>query len=46
MAIEQLKRDSGGDDLTCTGCPFCGEDLGPYQSLAKHIRSGCKEADA
>lgn len=29
-----------GGKTGCTECPKCGTEIGPQQSLAKHIRTG------
>lgn len=43
MPLEYRSSGSGGDAVTCTGCPFCGDDLHDGDSLAVHLRWDCDE---
>lgn len=42
MTIKRTTHPDGSEHVSATACPFCGEELGPYQSLAVHLRGNCE----
>jgi len=45
MTVEHRSRENGSQYAKATACPFCDDDIGQQESLAKHLRFDCEETN-